>query len=215
MKVYGYFRSSAAFRLRIAINLKGIECETELVDLQAGDQSSVAYLRVNPQGRVPTLVDDDAVLVQSLAIIEYLDETRPPPSLLPGDALGRARVRGIANLIACDIHPLNNLAVLRYLTGRLGASEADRDTWYRHWVKVGLDAVEAMMAASPDTGVYCHGDAPGLADICLVPQIFNAKRFDCPLDGNPTLMRVFDACMALPAFDDAQPAKQPEAANIA
>lgn len=214
MKVYGYFRSSAAFRLRIAMNLKGIECETELVNLQAGDQSSEAYLQVNPQGRVPTLVDDDAVLVQSLAIIEYLDETRPPPSLLPGDALGRARVRGIANLIACDIHPLNNLAVLRYLTGRLGVSEAERDTWYRHWVKVGLDAVEAMMAASPDTGVYCHGDAPGLADICLVPQIFNAKRFDCPLDGNPTLMRVFDACMALPAFDDAQPAKQPEAANI-
>lgn len=215
MKVYGYFRSSAAFRLRIAMNLKGIECETELVNLQAGDQSSDAYRRVNPQGRVPTLVDNDAVLVQSLAIIEYLDETRPSPSLLPGDALGRARVRGIANLIACDIHPLNNLAVLQYLTGTLGASEEERDTWYRHWVKEGLDAVEAMLAASPDTGVYCHGDTPGLADICLVPQIFNAKRFECPLDGNPTLMRVFDACMALPAFDAAQPAKQPEAANIA
>jgi len=215
MKVYGYFRSSAAFRLRIAMNLKGLEYETELVNLQAGDQLSDAYRRVNPQGRVPSLVDGDAVLVQSLAIIEYLDETRPRPPLLPGDALGRARVRGIANLIACDIHPLNNLAVLQYLTGTLGASAEQRDAWYRHWVKEGLDAVEALLAASPDTGVYCHGDAPGLADICLVPQIFNAKRFDCELGGNPTVMRVFEACMKLPAFDDAQPAKQPEAANIA
>lgn len=215
MKVYGYFRSSAAFRLRIALNLKGIDSETELVNLQTGEQFSEQYRRINPQGRVPTLVDGDAVLVQSLAIIEYLDETRPEPPLLPGDALGRARVRGIANLIACDIHPLNNLAVLQYLTGTLGASEAERDAWYRHWVRVGLDAVEAMLAGSPDTGAFCHGDAPGLADICLVPQIFNAKRFDCPLDGYPTTMRVFDGCMALPAFDAAQPAKQPEAASIA
>jgi len=214
MKVYGYFRSSAAFRLRIAMNLKGIAYETELVNLQAGDQSAEAYRRVNPQGRVPALVDGDAVLVQSLAIIEYLDETHPRPPLLPADALGRARVRGIANLIACDIHPLNNLAVLQYLTGTLGASTDERDAWYRHWVKEGLDAVEAMLAGSRDTGVFCHGDAPGLADICLVPQIFNAQRFDCPLGGCPTVMRVFESCMALPAFDAAQPAKQPEAASL-
>jgi maleylpyruvate isomerase len=215
MKLYGYFRSSAAFRVRIAFNLKGVSSETALINLQGGDQFGAEFRKVNPQGRVPALVlDDGAVLVQSMAIMEYLEETIPEPPLLPKDAVGRARVRGLANVVACDIHPLNNLAVLNYLSKELGASEDAKVAWYRHWVAEGLGALEAMLAAGADTGAFCHGDVPGLADICLVPQVFNAQRFDCPLDGYPTLMRIFNACMALPAFDAAQPMKQPEAANI-
>lgn len=215
MKVYGYFRSSAAFRLRIALNLKGIATETELVNLQAGDQFSAAYRTVNPQGRVPALaLDDGAVLIQSMAIMEYLEETHPEPPLLPKDPKGRARVRGLANVIACDIHPLNNLAVLNYLTGEMKVSEDDKLRWYRHWVAQGLAAFEELLSDGSGTGTYCHGNTPGLADICLVPQVFNAQRFNCDLGGYKTLMRVFEACMKLEAFDDAQPGKQPEAATI-
>lgn len=214
MKLYGYFRSSAAFRTRIALNLKGLDYETVVINLQAGDQTSADYLKVNPQGRVPSLETDDGMLFQSPAIIEYLEEKHPEPALLPSDIAGRARVRAIASLIACDIHPLNNLAVLKYLAGPLGQEQEAVNTWYRHWVAEGFQAVEAMMAGDGETGRFCHGDAPGMADINLVPQVFNAQRFECPLDGFPTLMKVFENCMAVEAFDLAQPAKQPEAADL-
>jgi maleylacetoacetate isomerase/maleylpyruvate isomerase len=215
MKLYGYFRSSAAFRLRIALNLKGLEAEAEVINLRAGDQSSARYKAVNPQGRVPALDIGGEVLIQSLAIIEYLDETHPEPPLLPADALGRARVRALADLIACDIHPLNNLVVLNYIKRELGADDAAEKRWYRHWVAEGFAAFEALLAGSRATARFCHGDAPGLADICLVPQVFNAQRFDCPLGAYPTLMRIFAECMRLDAFERAQPSKQPEAATIA
>jgi len=215
MKFYGYFRSSAAFRLRIAMNLKGLDYDFELINLQAGDQSGAAFKKINPQGRVPALDTGSDILVQSLAIIEYLDELHPEPALLPADALGKAKVRGISNIISCDIHPLNNLAVLNYLWDRLGADEAARTEWYQHWVKEGFEGVEAILSESPETGRFCYGDTPGLADICLVPQVFNAQRFDCPLDIYPTISRIFETCMEQPAFADAHPMKQPEAAELA
>ena len=215
MKLYGYFRSSAAFRVRIALNLKGLTADTEVINLRAGDQSSPRYMGINPQGRVPALDIGGDVLIQSLAIIEYLDETHPEPPLLPAEAPGRARVRALADLIACDIHPLNNLVVLNYIKRELGADAAAEKRWYQHWVAEGFTAFEALLAGSRATGRFCHGDTPGLADICLVPQVFNAQRFDCPLGGYPTLMRVFAECMKLDAFDRAEPSKQPEAATIA
>jgi len=215
MKHYGFFRSSAAFRLRIALNLKGIEAQHVLVDFSKGEQGGVNYREVNPQGRVPALwLDDGTVLIQSLAIIEYLDETHPNPPLVPKDAKGRARVRGLAQLIACDIHPLNNISILNYLRDELKADEAARNAWYRHWVRLGFEALESLLADDKATGRYCHGDAPGLADVCLVPQVFNAERYQCPLEPYPTIRRIQAACMALPAFADAQPARQPEAAFI-
>ena len=215
MKIHGYFRSSAAYRVRIALNLKNIACDTALVNLQAGDQSSPAYRAINPQGRVPALETEDHILVQSLAIIEYLDETFPGPSLVPSEPLARARVRGISNIIACDIHPLNNLAVLNYLKDELAIDEDKRTRWYQYWVEQGFDGVEPLLANSSDTGNFCHGDSPGLADICLVPQVFNAQRFDCDLSPYPTIGRIYDSCMALDAFDKAQPSNQPEAAQFA
>ncbi len=215
MKLYGFFRSSAAFRVRIALNLKNIGHETAVINLQTGAQSDPAYRAVNPQGRVPSLETDGAVLAQSLAIIAYLDETHPAPPLLPTDALGRARVRALANTIACDIHPLQNLSVLVYLRDALGVGEADVTGWARHWIALGFAAVEAMLADGAATGRFCHGEAPGLADICLVPQVFNARRFECPLADYPTLMRVFDQCMSLDAFDAAQPSRQPDAPGAA
>lgn len=214
MKLHGYFRSSAAFRVRIALNLKNLTADTALVNLQAGDQSSPAFRAINPQGRVPALEVEDHILVQSMAIIEYFEETVPQPAFLPQDHLGRARVRAIANIIACDIHPLNNLAVLNYLRDSLDADEEQRTAWYRHWVVQGFDGVEPLLANSDDTGCFCHGDTPGLADICLVPQVFNAQRFDCDLTPYPTISRIFDECMTVEAFDLAQPSKQPEAADI-
>lgn len=215
MKVHGYFRSSAAYRLRIAVNLKNLECDTAMVNLQAGDQSSAAYRAINPQGRVPALEVEDHVLVQSLAIIEYLDETFPNPPLLPSESLARARVRGIANIIACDIHPLNNLAVLNYLKDVLSVDEENRTLWYQHWVRQGFDGIEPLLADSSETGKFCHGDSPGLADICLVPQVFNAQRFDCDLSPYPTIGRIYEACINLAAFEKAQPSNQPEAAQLA
>ena len=214
MKLHGYFRSSAAFRVRIALNLKGLDHETALVNLQVGEQVSAQYRAINPQGRVPALEVEGRVLLQSLAIIEYLDETHPLPALLPSDALGRARVRALANIIACDIHPLNNLAVLNYLKNRLEVDEERRTEWYRHWVKQGFDGIEPLLAGSSETGRFCHGDDPGIADICLVPQVFNAQRFHCDLAPYPTIGRIFDECMGLDAFDRAQPSRQPEAASI-
>lgn len=210
MLLHDYFRSSAAFRVRIALNLKGIAAERHFIHLRKGEQAAPDYLKINPQGLVPALVDDDHALTQSLAIIEYLEETQPTPSLLPRMPADRARVRALALAIACDIHPLNNLRVLNYLRHTLKADQPAIDAWYRHWIKEGFTAFEAMLRA-PGTGRFCQGDQPGLADICLVPQVFNAKRLDCPLGDYPTLMRVFDSCMAVPAFEAARPENQPDA----
>ena len=210
MILYGFSRSSAAFRTRIALNLKGLEYEQVSISLPAGEQFGDAYRMTNPQGRVPTLVDGDKVLYQSLAIIEYLEETCPEPAFLPRDPEGRAQVRALANLIACDIHPLNNLAVLKFLGSQLGQSpEAVDVTWYHHWIHQGFQALETLLAG--DSTAFCVGDTPGLADICLVPQVFNARRYKCDLSGYPTIMRVFDHCMELEAFDAAQPSRQPDA----
>ena len=213
LKLYSYFRSSASYRVRIALKLKGLAYEYLPIHLQrgGGEQLLPAFRAVNPSALVPVLQDGDHVLTQSLAIIEYLEEMHPQPPLLPADPSGRARVRALALAIACEIHPLNNLRVLRYLVRTLGAGEEAKNAWYRHWVEEGLGALEAMLAGDSRTGRFCHGDTPTLADCCLVPQIFNAQRFDCQLDHLPTLMRFHEACMALPAFAEAAPSQQPDA----
>lgn len=213
MQLYGYFRSSAAYRVRIALNLKGLSYEYVPVHLlkEGGQQLSETYRALNPAALVPTLVDDGAALGQSLAIIEYLDETRPEVPLLPADALGRARVRGLAQAVACDTHPLNNLRVLKYLKHTLAVSEEAKNEWYRHWVGVGLAALEQMLAGSDATGRFCHGDSPTIADLCLVPQVYNARRFGCDLSDYPTIERIDAACGELQAFIDAQPQNQPDA----
>lgn len=213
MKLYGYFRSSAAYRVRIALNLKGLAYETVPVHLlkAGGQQFSPEYRALNPIALVPTLVDGDFALTQSLAIIEYLDETYPLPPLLPSDARDRAKVRAIAQTIACDIHPLNNLRVLKYLKHELKAGDEARNAWYRHWVSQGLTAVEKMLAGAARTGRYCYGDEPSLADVCLVPQVANAHRLDCDLSALPTIVRIDAACARLAAFEQATPARQPDA----
>jgi maleylacetoacetate isomerase len=210
MELFGYFRSSASFRVRIALGLKGLPYAYKSVHLQKNEQLAPAYAALAPSKLVPTLHDGEAWLTQSLAIIEYLDEIHPEPPLLPRDALGRAQARSLAMDIACEIHPLNNLRVLRYLVRELKVSEDDKNAWYRHWVESGLAAVETRLAAAPAT--FCIGDAPGLADCVLVPQIFNARRFDSRLDHVPHVMRVFDACMKLEAFERARPENCPDAA---
>jgi maleylacetoacetate isomerase len=213
MKLYNYFRSSASFRVRIALALKGLDYDYVPVHLlkEGGQQFSAGFKAMNPAALVPVLDDDGTVLTQSLAIIEYLDETRPQLPLLPQEAAGRARVRAIALAIACEIHPLNNLRVLGYLSKTLGVSDEQRNAWYRHWVEAGLEAVEAMLAGDSRTGACCHGDSPTLADICLVPQIFNAQRFKARLDHVPTVMRIHEHCLTLPAFAQSAPALQPDA----
>ena len=210
MRLYTYFRSSAAFRVRIALNLKGVDYEPQFVHLAKGEHLQPAYRAINPQGLLPALEVDGALLAQSLAIIEYLEETNPLPPLLPRDPLGRARVRGLSLIVACEIHPLNNPRVLKYVKNALGHSQEEVDAWYRHWIADGLAKLEAELDR-PGTGRCCHGDAPSMADCCLVPQIFNARRFNCDLAPYPAVMRVFDACMQLDAFDRAQPGKQPDA----
>jgi maleylacetoacetate isomerase len=212
MKLYDYFRSSAAYRVRIALNLKGIAPERAFVHLRRGAQRTENYLAVNPLGLVPSLVTDSGdVLTQSLAIIEWLDESHPQPPLLPPDAAGRARVRALALAIACDIHPINNLRVLNYLTGTLGATEAQKNGWYRYWCDVGFEALETQLAREKATGAFCHGGSPTIADICLVPQLANARRVELDLSLYPTLLRIEAACTALPAFAAAVPAQQPDA----
>ena len=212
MKVYGYFRSSAAYRLRIAMNLKGLSAPGESLHLVKGQQRTPDYLALNPQGLVPALVTEDgSVLTQSLAIIEWLEETHPQPALLPRDPLGRARVRSIALAIACDIHPLNNLRVLNYLTNTLGVSDEQKNGWYRYWIDVGFEALERRLANELATGRFCHGDEPTLADVCLVPQVANARRFKVDLSPYPTIARIDTACQALAAFAQAAPEKQPDA----
>jgi maleylacetoacetate isomerase/maleylpyruvate isomerase len=210
VRLYTYFRSSAAFRVRIALNLKGLAYEPSFVHLAKGEHLQPAYRAVNAQGLLPALEVDGALLAQSLAIMEYLEETHPRPALLPKDPLGRARVRGLSLIVACEIHPLNNPRVLKYVKNALGHSQEEVDAWYRHWIADGLAKLESELAKS-GTGRHCHGDAPTMADCCLVPQIFNAQRFACDLAPYPSVMRVFDACMQLEAFDRAQPGKQPDA----
>ncbi|MCC6196520.1 MAG: maleylacetoacetate isomerase [Burkholderiales bacterium] len=212
MKLFDYWRSSAAYRVRIALNLKGLAPERAYVHLRKDAQREADYLALNPQGLVPTLVTDDGqALTQSLAIIEYLDETHPAPPLLPGTPAERARVRALALAIACDIHPLDNLRVLRYLLNTVGVTEAQKDAWYKYWIDVGFEALEASLAKDPATGRFCHGDAPTLADVCLVPQLANARRVDMDLSPYPTLTRIEAACRALPAFAAAEPARQSDA----
>ncbi|HEY9573354.1 MAG TPA: maleylacetoacetate isomerase [Pusillimonas sp.] len=212
MKLYGYFRSSAAYRVRIALNLKGLAYETVPVHLlkDGGQQLSDSYRSMNPTALVPTLVDGDLVAGQSMAILEYLEETHPAPALLPADAKGRVRVRAIAQTIACDIHPLNNLRVLKYLKHEMGVGEDNKNAWYRHWIAQGLASVEAMLATSPETGRYCHGDQPTFADLCLVPQLFNARRFGCDESAFPNIVRIDAACAQLAAFQQATPDNQPD-----
>jgi maleylacetoacetate isomerase len=212
MLLYGYFRSSAAYRVRIALNLKGLTYDQTFVHLARLEQLAESFAAINPQKLLPVLkTDSGQLLTQSLAIIEYLEETHPQPALLPKDPLERARVRALALAVACEIHPINNPRVLRYLTGKLGVSEAQRDDWYRHWVEEGLQAVEQMLVSSPQTGRFCHGDTPTLADLCLVPQVANGRRFKADLSGCPTVLRIDAECQKVKAFADAAPANQPDA----
>jgi maleylacetoacetate isomerase len=210
MQLYNYFRSSASYRVRIALALKGLDYDYKSVHLQKNEHLAESYASVSAARLVPTLIDGDQALTQSLAIIEYLDETHPTPPLLPGSPAERARVRSLALDIACEIHPIDNLRVLRYLVQDMKVSEEDKNRWYRHWVETGLSVVESKLAAMP--GTYCHGDTPTLADCVLVPQIFNAQRFDCRLDHVPHVMRVFEACMRLDAFEQTRPEHCPDAA---
>ena len=211
MQLYNYFRSSASYRVRIALAMKGLAYDYLPVHLLRNEQRQAPFTDLAPAALVPVLKDGDHLLTQSIAIIEYLDETHPLPQLLPGDAFARARIRGLALDIACEIHPLDNLRVLRYLLHEMKVSDDDKNRWYRHWVETGLAAVEAQVAGSPQSGRFCHGDTPTLADIVLVPQIFNAQRMNCALDHVPALMRVFDACMQLDAFKAAHPSACPDA----
>ena len=221
LQLYSYFRSSAAYRLRIALHLKGLAFDTVPVHLLkgGGEQLQSAYRAINPAALVPALnIDadnDGTTLTQSLAIMEYLDETHPQPPLLPADALGRARVRALALTVACEIHPLNNLRVLTYLSGELQASGDARNAWARHWMALGFATLEQHLANDAATGLCCHGDTPTLADCCVVPQVFNARRFELDLAPYPTLVRIAEHCEALPAFIAAHPAQQPDAASIA
>ena len=209
MQLYSYFRSSASYRVRIALALKGLDYDYLPVHLVRKEHLAEPYTALSPSRLVPLLQDGDAWVTQSLAIIEYLDETHPLPPLLPADALGRARVRALAQDMACEIHPLNNLRVLRYLVHQLKVSEDDKNRWYRHWVETGLEVVERQLAAQ--AAPFCHGDQPTLADCTLVPQIFNAQRFDCRTDHLPQVMRVFERCMQLDAFAKTQPSACPDA----
>ena len=211
MKLYTYFRSSAAYRVRIALNLKGVTHEAVPVDLRPGAHRQPGYLAMNPQGLVPALEDGGAVIAQSLAIIEYLEETRPPPPLLPRLPLERARVRSLALAIACDIHPLNNLRVLNYLRSPLGHDEAAVDAWYRHWIGEGFRALEEEAKRASGDGRHMFGGEVTLADVCLVPQMFNARRFKCDVEPFPTLRAICAHLEALPAFARAAPDAQPDA----
>jgi maleylpyruvate isomerase len=208
--LHGYFRSSASFRVRIALALKGISYDSVPHHLRRGEQRDPAYLALNPQGLVPTLMIDGLAIGQSLAIIDYLEESRPEPPVLPADAAGRARVRMIAQMIACDIHPIDNLRVLKYLRETLGQPQETIAEWYNHWIGEGFDAIEAVLA-SGSTGRFCHSDHPTLADICLVPQVVNSRNFGFDLAPYPTIGRIFDTAMHLPAFEGSMPQNQPDA----
>ena len=209
MKLHSYYRSSASFRVRIALNLRGLAYDYVPVHLNRGDHKKPPYADLPVDSLVPLLETDGELLSQSMAIIEYLDETHPAPPLLPADALGRAKVRALAQSVACEIHPLNNLRVLKYLVRELKIDEAAKNGWYHHWCRTGLQTFERQLAQLPPA-LYCYGQTPTLADCCLVPQIFNAQRFEVNLTGLPRTMAAFEACMALPAFALAQPSACPD-----
>jgi maleylacetoacetate isomerase len=211
--LYSYWRSSASYRVRIALNLKQIEYDTRPVHLvrDGGEQRSPEYLAVNPQGLVPAFVEGGLTITQSLAIVAYLDETRPEPPLLPADPADRARVRSLALAIACDVHPLNNSGVLRFLAEEFGVDDAGRQCWYRNWIRRGFVAMEERLAGDRATGRFCHGDAPGLADVFLVPQVYNAERFGCDLTPYPIIRRINASCLELEPFRAAAPEAQPDA----
>jgi maleylacetoacetate isomerase len=213
LRLHTYFRSSAAYRVRIALHLKGLPYTAVPVHLLrgGGEQHSATFAEISPARLVPVLEDGGTIVTQSLAIIEYLEQIHPTPPLLPADAAGRARVRALALSIACDIHPLNNLRVLRYLKSECKLDDLQRDGWSRHWIQTGFQALETTLAGSPDTGSYCQGESPSLADCCLVPQIANAQRLQCPLEAYPTVMRINEACLRLSAFVRAAPAAQSDA----
>ncbi|MES2498228.1 MAG: maleylacetoacetate isomerase [Pseudomonadota bacterium] len=211
MKLYGYFRSSAAYRVRIALNLKGIAAEQAAVHLVKPDPLPAFRREINPQGLLPALDSEDGLLVQSVAIMEYLEERYPDPPLLPQGLADRAYVRAAAQLIACDIHPLANLRVLRYLKRELDHDQEEIDAWYRHWVEDGLGRLEAFVVASGRSGRFLYGDAPTIADCCLVPQLFNARRLACAIDAFPTLLAIDANCAEMPAFQQAHPSVQPDA----
>jgi maleylacetoacetate isomerase len=210
MKLYSFHRSSAAFRVRIALNLKGLAYDQAPIHLRKNEQHGEAYRAINPQQLVPALEDGGALLTQSLAIIEYLEETHPTPALLPKAPLDRARVRALADAVACDIHPIDNLRVLRYLAKPLGHDDKAVEEWFNHWIRVGFTAIEQMLGDGK-AGRFCHGDTPGLADTCLVPQVFNAQRYPSfDMKPYPAIMRIFGTCMALDAFERARPERQPD-----
>lgn len=211
--LYSYWRSSASYRVRMALNLKGLDYEIRPVHLvrDGGQQFAPDYTRLNPQQLVPTLVHGETVITQSMAMLEYLEECFGQPALLPADAPSRAHVRALANAIACDIHPLNNLRVLKYLVTKAGLSDEQKLAWYRHWTENGLAAVERMLANNGHTGRYCHGDSPTIADCCLLPQVYNARRFDCDLSGLDRIVRISDNLSSLPAIEQAVPENQPDA----
>ncbi|MEO7326892.1 MAG: maleylacetoacetate isomerase [Dokdonella sp.] len=213
LTLYDYWRSSACYRVRIALNVKGLRYTLKPVHLlnNGGEQHSADYRQVNPQEVVPALVDGARVIRQSLAIIEYLDEVKPDVPLLPSAARDRAHVRGMALLVACDIHPLNNLRVIKYLENQLALDQTAREAWMRHWIEEGFRALEAMLADDLATGAYCHGEAPTMADACLIPQVYSAKRFNVDMTPYPTIVRINEQCLSLPAFDAARPEKQPDA----
>ncbi|MDQ0141020.1 maleylacetoacetate isomerase [Cupriavidus necator] len=213
LKLYSYFRSSASYRVRIALELKGLSYDYVPVHLlkEGGQQLKPEFRAVNPDGLVPALADGEHVLQQSLAIIEYLDEVHPEPKLLPGTALDRAYVRGLAQEIACEIHPLNNLRVLKYLKHTVGVTDEVKDAWYRHWIELGFASLQANLERNDKAGRFCFGDTPTLADLCLVPQVFNAQRFSIDVSTYPAIAKIFASCMALPAFQKAEPKSQPDA----
>ena len=213
MKLYTFFRSSASYRVRIALDLKGIGCEQASIHLRrgGGEQLSAAYKAINPQGLVPALEDNGKILTQSLAIIEYLEEKYPKPPIFPADPADKALVRSMAMVIACEVHPIQNLRVLNYVKATYNQTDAQVNQWAQHWIDLGLAALEQMILAQPKRGKFCFGDAPTLADICLVPQLGNARRYGCDLAKHPTIVEIEKSCMALPAFADAAPEKQPDA----
>jgi maleylacetoacetate isomerase len=216
LALYTYFRSSAAYRVRIALNLKGLDYEPRFIDLrqEGGPERFLEYRKLNPQGLVPTLLEGEDVLTQSLAIIEYLEETHPEPPLLPRSPGDRAYVRSLAQIVACDIHPLNNLRVLNYLQARLGLGEEARLAWYRHWVEEGFAALEERLGTGRMSQQFCLGNTPTLADICLVPQVYNARRYACDLSQYPRISAIEENCLRLPAFMKAAPGQQPDADEL-
>ena len=215
LRLYSYWRSSAAYRVRIGLNLKGLAYETVPVHLvrDGGEQHGPAFRQVNPQGRVPVLEHGRRILRQSVAILEYLDETWPTPALLPSGSRDRQRVRAIAQAVACDIHPLNNLCVQQYFEHTWHVPQAERDSWMQYWICEGFAGIEAMINDHPATGRYCEGDTPTLADCCLIPQVYNARRFSVDMGAFPTITRIEQACLALPEFDAARPERQPDCPN--